>query len=105
LADTIQDFASGDMLIMMGDVNHAGCAWHSDIPNVRLFCYLPSAFFLPIWESVVEDHQKRLKPMPGLIHVPDDESLKFLTSPKHPKFLQDAFDSHLYCSSTDKFVY
>lgn len=41
--------------------------------------------------------------MPGLIHVPDDESLKFLTSPKHPKFLQDAFDSHLYCSSTDKF--
>ena len=104
-AGTVRDFYSGDMLIMLGDTNHAGCAWDSDVPNVRLFCYLPSVFCLPTWASVVEGSSKLL---PGLVHVPEnnesnDNALKHSTSPSHPNFRQDSFDQHLYCSDTDKF--
>ena len=45
---------------------HAGCAWHSDVPNVRLFCYLPSVFCLPMWHSDVEERGKS-KRLPGLV--------------------------------------
>jgi hypothetical protein len=107
-AGTIQNFYSGDMLIMLGDTNHAGCAWDSDVPNVRLFCYLPSVFCLPTWASVVEDVRGSSKLLPGLVHVPEnnqsnDNALKHLTSPSHLDFSQDSFDKHLYCSDSDKF--
>jgi hypothetical protein len=104
LAGIVQTFDPGDMLIMLGDVNHAGSAWNYDDPNVRLFCYLPSASALPTWDSV--DAAGTVL-FPLLTEVEDDESkddsLRNLTSPTHPRFSQDSFDRHLFCSQTGKF--
>jgi hypothetical protein len=104
LAGNVQTFEAGDMLIMLGDVNHAGVAWTNDDPNVRLFCYLPSASALPTWDSVGEAGEVLF---PSLNEVQDDESnedsLRSLTSPTHTKFSQESFDKHLFCSKTGKF--
>lgn len=104
LAGTVQTFEAGDMLIMLGDVNHAGVAWDHVQPNIRLFCYLPTAYGLPTWDSVNENGEVMFC---FLKEVPDDgtkkDCLRNLTSPTDARFNQDSFDKHLFCSQTGKF--
>jgi hypothetical protein len=102
LAGTVQTFDAGDMLIMLGDVNHAGVAWDNVQPNIRLFCYLPTAYCLPTWDSVNATGEVMFC---SLEEVPDDGTncLRNLTSPTHARFNQDSFDKHLFCSQTGKF--
>ncbi len=94
-------------ILVHGGKMGGGCAWHSDVPNVRLFCYLPSVFCLPMWHSNVTVSGKSTR-LPGLVHVLDrnesnDDALSYATSPNHQKFHEATFDRHMYCSSTGEF--
>jgi hypothetical protein len=107
LAGTLQDFAAGDVLIMLGDCIHGGSAWDFDEPNFRLFCYLPSDYCLPIWESVVSKDSGKESLLPRLTKVSetDYETLIHSTSPKDPGFNMETFNKYLYCSKNDEFFY
>ena len=71
-----------------------GSAWDSDDPNFRLFCYLPSKFCLPIWESVVTKVNGIESLLPRLAKVSEEhyETLRHSTSPKDSKFVMDTFN-------------
>ncbi len=105
LAGTLEHFAAGDVLIMLGDCIHGGSAWESDDPNFRLFCYLPSKSCLPIWESVVtrDDGTESLLPRLTKVSEEHSENLRHSTSPTDSKFVMDTFNKYLYCSKKDEF--
>jgi hypothetical protein len=47
-------FHRGDIIIFLGDCVHAGGAWLEEMPNHRLFCYLPSKYCTQSWSSLIE---------------------------------------------------